>query len=233
MASELAKLRARPPLPTLTADGELVNSWGEGNQRLGLGEYPATAAGNVRCRATLRDGWRCAAWGIDGHPYCRFHGAVYERATQLAERRYAEFLGTDETLLDRFRAFLLDPDISDVRPELALQRTLLADALDGIEAGDFGALSPNSVAAITQLNAVVAKLAAQCDEQQSRAPTSVTPTQLLWIVEQIVTAVSDAVRSHLPGDELADVRADICGDVADALEAIAVPDRRRGAPQRE
>lgn len=201
-----------------------------------------------------RAGWRagCAREGcgkppLSGATRCKDHGGRREIAMKLRERDYASLLGSDARLRETFEKFYTDPDICDVRAELALQRTMLAAALAKIGARGKGLedISVDAMSAISSLNQDVAKLALVVDSIQSRSPNALNPRQVDWVMEQISTSVQDAIEAEIRGrvevpmleDEILDregcdvdgfrsadlARARILRRIADALEDIVLP----------
>jgi len=145
----------------------------------------------------------------------------------LSEGRYSRVLASKQGLLDMFEAFLLDPDITDVRPELALQRTLLAAVLEDVAGSDGDVIyDQKSISAVHQLNKQVAELSDQVERSMARAPTTINAVQMLWFVEQLIRVVLVASREAFPGDQHAQQRSTLVELVADGLEAIVVPNDR-------
>lgn len=211
-----------------------------------------TASGLRRC-ATILEGrvGRCEKAVVIPTDFCREHGGYAARAKILSRRDYASMMKGSETLRALFHQFYADEDISDVRAELALQRTMLASFLDqlGIGAGSEGVttarITPDVIAAVTVLNKTVASLAEQVAVSELRNPTSVSMAQVSWIVKQVCDAVESALIHEIQGDvEVPEearefesdgvidgkrtgdlVRRRIMARVANAMEALVVPNR--------
>lgn len=234
VADAAGEVGRRGYFPSVDVNGEEINTVGPDGKLLGQGDYPKIeqqkGMQGARCRGVRADGMRCILWTVAPTDFCQIHGGLYLRAQLLAENRYARLLNGSRRLKDLFVDLCASPDLTDLRPILALQQTLLADTLDGLTGQDLGCLSPEAVSAITQLNITIAKLTETVVGIEAKAPTSVTAHQLLWLVEQIVTIVSNVVARALPGDELADVRTEIIEGIAFGMEEIAIANPRGGAP---
>lgn len=193
--------------------GEEINAWDPVAGRwTGQGEYhidPVAARGGTtsparfairRCTGTLPAGARCPRKAMGETDYCYRHGVNAGKFRLVDDGRYTRLLGGDQVLLQQYIAFLDDPDITDVRAELALQRVLLGSALAQI--ADSGAtlaeLSGESLQTITALNLSVAKLAEVADKILSKPSVTVTIQQMEWFVEQLLDAVWNAVGAEIP-----------------------------------
>lgn len=252
--------------PTVDASGEPINVWSDEEQRwLGQGEWPSDALdrqGRPKHLSQRRKTKRCLelVGGRDGRPryrcswnttyptdYCWRHGGNAERARLLSDRRYATLLGSDVSMQSMFLAFLDDPDITDLRAELALQRTLLGAVLGQMnDAGlTLDKVSAESIITLTGLNQAVARLAESVDKINSKAGSTITLQQMEWFVEQIVNGVYDVVQdliqpevradagtegiSGVPGlsrDDASSLRRSVLERIADALEEVIVPIHR-------
>ncbi len=212
-------------------------------------EQGYTLRGAKRCARLVEGGERCQAVAVIPTSFCVAHGGLANRASMMATRDYGSLL-KGEALRTAFSMFMADPDILDVRAELALQRTLLVDALSRLPEGpdELGTLDMGFVAAVTHLNDAVARLADVAVKLESRAPTSISMSQVSWVISQVCDAVLDAVEAEIDGDvSISDrqfnddsrgvdperrtrpaalVRRRIAARVSDCMEALVVPSHR-------
>ena len=152
---------------------------------------------SIDCRRCTHEspytGHRCAAYCVKGARVCAYHGGGTEKWIARIEGRYSDIFGDGASKLrDQYHRFLNDPDICDVRDEVALSRTLLASVLTKVasKGGDLTSLSPEAIGTINVLVKSVTEAVEVCDRMQMRGMFAVNMFQLDWIVDQIITAVT-------------------------------------------
>lgn len=243
----------------MTWDPESETRLGLVGPREGLGKRRApmppnpdenyTTTGSKRCCKIESDGTgRCKSMAVLPTDFCKHHGGLMIRAQGFVTRNYGALL-QGQGIREAFAQFAADPDICDVRAELALQRTLLASVLTQLGEGpvELGKITLDQIAAITHLNDSVARLADVATKIESKSPTSISMAQVSWVISQLTDVLLDALEAELDGpvgisqrqrdDDSSDVRDDGTRDpqvvrrriairVADAMEAIVVPGAR-------
>lgn len=145
----------------------------------------------------------CSNAPLVGASRCKRHGGMREINMRLRERDYGSLLGVSGELRDAFEKYYADPDICDCRAELALQRAMLASALAKVRkkdpTGDLTGISVEAMAAITELNQAVAKLALTVDALATKNPSTLNAPQVDWLLEAVISAVSDALEAEILG----------------------------------
>ena len=170
---------------------------------IGDADYPVSRRGRTRCTAQNRWGRRCARYAILGHHLCKHHGGRKHELRLRAQSRYAEYFKSDSTLQDRFLALLDDPDITDLRPELAIQRAILAQYLELAAIGDGRGLLNDAVAsAITDLNKSVGELAEKVSRIEKRGEGYISVLQLGAFVELVVGIITDVIADGVALDAI-------------------------------
>ena len=143
------------------------------------------------------------------------------RQRLIPQGRYEFLLGEKTVLQKTFARFYNDPDLCDIRAELALQRVVLASAMARLKdeyKDDLAKIPLEFSAVITELNSSVAKLVLAVDAVQNRPAVAVTPNQIGAVVESLVLCVADACSELLPDDP--SLRSRIMESVADRMEAL-------------
>lgn len=186
-------------------------------EALGEEEYLNDPRGRKRCTALNRAGRRCARFAVMGHDKCRRHGFRLHERRLLAQAKYAQHLGdigsTTQTL---FLKFLDDPDLCDLREELALQRVLLAKFLD-LCGRDPNALSrPAASVAITTFNDAIGRLADRVHSMEKRGEGWFSLAQVEYVCDSIVDILARHVKDP-----------NVLSTVATELEACALSEAER------
>lgn len=186
------KLKAPPKVDPAT--GEAPKIMGGGPLVRGYVESDDVSIDCRRCtHESPYTGHRCAAYCVKGARVCAYHGGGTEKWIARIEGRYSDIFGDGASKLrDQYHRFLNDPDICDVRDEVALSRTLLASVLTKVasKGGDLTSLSPEAIGTINVLVKSVTEAVEVCDRMQMRGMFAVNMFQLDWIVDQIITAVT-------------------------------------------
>jgi hypothetical protein len=187
--------------------------------QVGDEDYPLSINGRLRCEANNRSGGRCKKYAMHGRPYCERHRK--HMAVQLRARsRYHKYFISDETLSERFLDFFDDPDICDLRPELAIQRSVLAQFLELVSQGGDGKglLDERIASGITELNKSVADLATKVAAIEAKGENSVSVGQLEFFVHAVADVVAEEVSDPATLDR-----------VQRKLELLALPISERAA----
>lgn len=186
------KLKAPPAVDPETGEAQKVR--GGGPLVRGYVESDDLSMDNRRCtHESPYTGHRCAAYCVKGARVCAYHGGGTEKWVARIEGRYSDIFGDGASKLrDQYLRFLNDPDICDVRDEVALSRTLLASVLTKVasKGGDLTSLSPEAIGTINVLVKSVTEAVEVCDRMQMRGMFAVNMFQLDWIVDQVITAVT-------------------------------------------
>lgn len=186
------KLKAPPEVDPETGEAQKVR--GGGPLVRGYVESDDVSMDRRRCtHESPYTGHRCAAYCVKGARVCAYHGGGTEKWVARIEGRYSDIFGDGASKLrDQYLRFLNDPDICDVRDEVALSRTLLASVLTKVasKGGDLTSLSPEAIGTINVLVKSVTEAVEVCDRMQMRGMFAVNMFQLDWIVDQVITAVT-------------------------------------------
>lgn len=151
-----------------------------------------------RCEHRLDSGRRCARTTILPNGLCPWHNGLQQRFV-ASEARYEKYLGRDETLRARFYHFFDDPDICDLRPELALMRTMLSQVLElAGNAGDAHAfLDERITGGITEMSKNVGDLAERVSRMEKKGSGWLSRRQADAFVEYVVGVISDHIDDHV------------------------------------
>lgn len=97
--------------------------------------------GRLICGAKSRAGTPCQQRPLTGRTRCRLHGGKSLRgiaSPSFKDGRHSRFL--PKRLIDRYAAGLDDPDLLELRPEIALLDAHLSELLDALDIGSHGDL---------------------------------------------------------------------------------------------
>jgi hypothetical protein len=200
---------------------ETVNTGGGSRYPKGVGdgEYPISKKGRTRCTATNRFGRRCGRYATKDYHLCRTHGGKRHEYRLKAESRYAEFFKSNSTLRDRFLRLLDDPDITDLRPELAIQRSILVEYLE--VASSAKNFTTDIAAAVTELNKSVGDLAERVARIEKKGDGWISVLQLNAFVELVVAIITDVISDPIAIDA-----------IQQRLEIAALPTNRQATVAR-
>lgn len=201
-----------------STDGEFVDGTGlvrnQGGYPQGIGneDYPVSTNGRVRCHGTNRYSKRCAKYAMLGAKYCKKHGGARHDNLARAEGRYADLFKSNATLRELFLKMWSDPDICDLRSELALQRALLSQYLVLASKHSLGLAGPEVAPVITELNRSIAQLADAVHKVEKRGDGFVSIHQL----DDFMDLVMSILVEHVDDER-------VLNSLAVALEGTLVP----------
>ncbi len=92
-----------------------------------------------RCKAKARSGKRCRQAVVPSMKVCRYHGGLSKRGIDsptFKHGRYSKYLPA--RLLDRYQQAASDPQLLEMRDEIALVDARLGDLLKRIDKGEAG-----------------------------------------------------------------------------------------------
>lgn len=165
----------------------------------------------VRCEHLLPNGRRCARLTQASNSLCKFHSLTRNRFLEV-ESRYSDSLSGNEILQRKFKAFYDDPDICDLRPELALMRSIVASYLELAAQTTDGLLDKEVLGPLTTLLKGVSDLATQVSRMEKKGNGWISRRQTEAFVDYVIGVVSDNIQDY-----------EILSSIQRQLEAASLP----------
>lgn len=161
-----------------------------------------------RCNAKTRSGAPCLNWPVRGKKRCRMHGAFAGRPP--VHGRYAKVLHAK--LREHYAQAIEDEgDYTDLRQELHLQRSLLAEYQGRFRNG-IGQQSGEDVGRVISWLDSVGKLASRASSIEAR--TALTARQALYL-ETIIVSLLEEFLTVAQREKFA-------GKLSDALGSVPI-----------
>jgi hypothetical protein len=105
----------------------------------------------MRCGAKKRNGDRCQQWPVKGRRRCRLHGGktpLGASAGRYIHGRYSKFLPA--RLFAAYQDAAHDPQLLELRRDIALTDARIVDLLERVDSGESGAIWRAAQAAMAQ-----------------------------------------------------------------------------------